>query len=224
MLCSHRFRFIYTKTMKTGGTSVESYFEPCCMPEGTWQLSHERDEYVSDSGIIGYRGADPRPAICKWYNHLPASTIREQLGPDIWDDYFKFCVIRNPFEKAVSAFYFFRSNGSFQADPADSERTQFERWLEMHGVPDDRNVFMIDGAFCLDDVVRHESLESDMARICSRLGIPWNPEAVPRFKAEIRPAHAKVDSLYTPKTREIVAAAYSLELKLFEYSFPRRAA
>lgn len=34
MLISHRKRFIFTKTAKTAGTSVESYFEQYCMPEG----------------------------------------------------------------------------------------------------------------------------------------------------------------------------------------------
>ncbi len=56
MLVSHRYRFIYTKTMKTGGTSVESYFERFCMPDGEWTQSHGREEYVSDAGIIGFRG------------------------------------------------------------------------------------------------------------------------------------------------------------------------
>ena len=40
MLISHRKQFIYTKTAKTAGTSVESYFEKYCMPEGKWQFSH----------------------------------------------------------------------------------------------------------------------------------------------------------------------------------------
>jgi len=44
MLVSHRKKFIYTKTAKTAGTSVESYFEPFCLPEGDWKLEHTRDD------------------------------------------------------------------------------------------------------------------------------------------------------------------------------------
>ena len=103
MLVSHRYRFIYTKTVKTAGTSVESYFERFCMPDGTWQQSHERSEYESSSGIIGFRGV-VIPENTRWWNHMPADLIKRQLGQDVWDSYFKFCVIRNPYEKCISAF------------------------------------------------------------------------------------------------------------------------
>jgi hypothetical protein len=56
MLIGHRKKFIYTKTAKTAGTSIESYFENFCMPENTWKFSNPREEYVSKEGIIGYRG------------------------------------------------------------------------------------------------------------------------------------------------------------------------
>lgn len=53
MLVSHRKKFIYTKTVKAAGTSVVSYFEKSCMPEGAWEFAHFRDEYVSEEGILG---------------------------------------------------------------------------------------------------------------------------------------------------------------------------
>jgi len=105
MLVSHRYKFIYTKTVKTAGTSVESYFEPYCMKEGEWSFAHSRDEYTSETGIIGYRG-NQIPDDCVYYNHMPAQKIKNLLGEDIWNSYFKFCVVRNPFSKAASYYYF----------------------------------------------------------------------------------------------------------------------
>ena len=102
MLVSHRKKFIFTKTAKTAGTSVESYFEKYCMPEGEWQQSHTREEYISETGIIGYRGK--KPPETKFYGHMSASEIKGYLGPEVWEDYFKFTVIRNPFDKLVSGF------------------------------------------------------------------------------------------------------------------------
>src|SRR6185312_9079529 len=102
MLISHRYRFIYTKTNKTAGTSVEAYFERYCMPDGEWHPGHARDEYDSEAGVIGYRGENPKNK--RWYNHMPAALIRQQVGETVWNDYYKFCVIRNPWEKAISGF------------------------------------------------------------------------------------------------------------------------
>ena len=89
-LVSHRHKFIYTKTAKTGGTSVESYFERFCMPGNEWTLSQAREEHVSEFGIVGFRGAK-RPANCTWWNHMPASLIREAVGEEVWETYYKFC-------------------------------------------------------------------------------------------------------------------------------------
>lgn len=60
------------------------------MPE-----THTRDEYVSPAGIIGYRGPMRNPKEShKWWHHMPAWQIRQQIGVQIWNDYFKFCVVR----------------------------------------------------------------------------------------------------------------------------------
>lgn len=69
MLVSHKKEFIYTKTVKTAGTSIEVYFEPYCLPEGEWELSNKRDVYEGGTGIIGYHeGGDI--AGKKWYHHM----------------------------------------------------------------------------------------------------------------------------------------------------------
>ena len=57
MIVSHRKKFIATKGKATTGTSVESFSERFCMPEGQWTASHDREEHVSESGLIGPRGA-----------------------------------------------------------------------------------------------------------------------------------------------------------------------
>jgi hypothetical protein len=225
MLVSHRCSFIYTKTRKTAGSSVESYFEPFCMPEGEWTQRHFREEYVSAAGIIGFRGSRTEKRKALWWNHMPARLIRRRIGDDIWNAYFKFCVIRNPFEKAISAFYFERCR-------ADAERTGqevlwtahdpelFEDWLERSPVPIDRYTFCIDGRFALDDVIRHESLVPDMQRICTRLSVPWEPERLPAFKAGIRPREATARRLYTSRSRQLVRKAFRFELQYFGYKFP----
>jgi hypothetical protein len=232
MLVSHGYQFIYTKTLKTASTSVEVYFEPFCVEEGAANLARVREESVSAAGIVGYRGPS-KPEGCRWWNHMPAAQIRDQLGEDIWTRYFKFCVIRNPYEKAVSAFYFGRSrNPSLSDSPASDTSTHdateeaakdaaaFEHWLITHGPPIDRDKYLIDGQFCLDDVIRHESLAADLERVCTKLGIPWNPDALPQLKTGTRPKTAIAQALYTSTSRRLVEAAYEFELDYFGYQFP----
>ncbi|GAB4461561.1 MAG: sulfotransferase family 2 domain-containing protein [Elainellaceae cyanobacterium] len=227
MLVSHAHQFIYTKTLKTASTSVEAYFEPFCVEQGAADLARVREESVSAAGIVGYRGPG-KPEGCRWWNHMPAAQIRDQLGEDLWTRYFKFCVIRNPYEKAVSAFYFGRSQTKALSDSppqnatadAAADAAAFENWLVSHGPPIDRNKYLIDGQFCLDDVIRHESLAADLERICAKLGVPWNADALPQLKTGTRPKTAIAQTLYTEASRRLVEAAYEFELDYFGYAFP----
>jgi hypothetical protein len=166
VLVSHRYRFIFTKTAKTGGTSVEAYFERFCLPDEDFVPTHGRPAYESASGIIGYRGA--RDGVRRrWFNHMSARSIKRELGDEIWNGYFKFCTIRDPFEKAISAFEHFGKDYTVPLSelrrrlgwPA-SERERFRRWLAGRRLPIDRAAYMIGGKICVDDFIRYETLEA----------------------------------------------------------------
>ncbi len=105
VLVSFHKQFIYTKTIKTAGTSVEVFFEPYCLAPDGYERVHFRAETITDYGIVGFRGGN-MPAGTLWYNHMPAARIREYLGADVWNECFKFCAIRNPFDKLVSMYSF----------------------------------------------------------------------------------------------------------------------
>jgi hypothetical protein len=144
MLLSHVCKFIYLKTRKTAGTSVEIYFEPYCVdPKNYSGERHGRAAEVSEWGIVGSRRME---AGSPWYNHMPAEEIRNLTGRDVWDAYYKFCVIRNPFDKVVS--YFWHEAGlelgeQFRAADFAAVRQSFAAWTERKSFPDDRFIYTI---------------------------------------------------------------------------------
>lgn len=217
MLVSHRHQFIYTKTGKTAGTSVEIYFEPCCVADPTHaDGSQGHKEYVSKSGIIGFRGRTTPPGT-KWWNHMPAAEIKRLLGKKIWNSYFKFCVIRDPFDRAISLFFYVRKQGKIDNDPSLPDCEQFESWLINRRAAVNCDRYMIDGKFCLDDVIRYERLHADMERICNRLGLRWDPAAFPHTKKGIRPPGTTVAEMYTERAEEIVRQQNAFEFDFFAY-------
>jgi hypothetical protein len=236
MLVSHRKQFIYTKTIKTAGTSIEIYFEPYCLPEGQWDCSHIREQFVGDTGIIGYRGGDITGK--KWYNHMPAEKIKQQLGQTIWDRYLKFCVIRNPFDKIVSAYVWFehqmKENPTFNFEvlkqlnficPMDNvvgsniiER--FRDWIAKGGFVDDRDKYMIDNKICVDFFIRYENLTADLRSVCNRLNISYEHTRIPKLKSGIRSAKYKLADYYDRKTIELVEERYQDDIHRFGYTLP----
>lgn len=222
MLVSHRKRFIYTKTVKTASTSVEVFFEPYCMYEGEWTLSHTRDEYVSEAGIVGYRGAAPPPGT-RWWNHMPAALMRLQLGEQVWNDYWKFCTVRDPFDKAASAFMSYIHYNPLPTDDAQDIgklRTAFEAWLASGRAPIDRDKYLIDGEFCVDEVIRYENLHADLASVCERLAIPFDAARLPELKTGTRRTDIDLAHLYSPHALAMVAELYADELERFGYAPP----
>ena len=219
MLVSHRKRFIYTKTIKTAGTSVESYFEKYCLPAGQWQFSHAREASVGPDGIIGYRGRGSNNTT--WYNHMPARQIREQLGDELWESYFKFCVVRNPFDKLLSHFYYILRKEMIdprllQAD----EVASFRNWLKSGGQIIDRDKYLIDGRVCLDYFIRYENLPEGIREVCEKLQIPFEPDQVPRLKTGMRNQHIPLKDYYDHQCVQIVRDLYAFELDYFAYDFP----
>ncbi|MDP6526346.1 MAG: sulfotransferase family 2 domain-containing protein [Kiritimatiellia bacterium] len=239
MLISHRKRFIFTKTDKTAGTSVESYFEKYCMPEGTWEFSHSRDEYVSETGIVGYRG--PQAARRTWHNHMSAAAIKQNIGDEVWNSYFKFTIIRNPFSKLVSAFSYIdkreknrplkerlrklvrniRGKGNALSlisgnNPVD----RFRSWIHNGGAIVDRDRYFIDGDICVDYFIRFEDLADGVKHVCDVLDVPFEPGNMPKLKSGSRNKQLPLKDFYDKETTELVEDLYAFELKHFDYQMP----
>jgi hypothetical protein len=218
---------------------VESYFERYCMPEGAWNFSHARKEYVGKEGIIGYRGANARGK--QWYNHMPAVEIRNKIGSSIWDSYFKFTVVRNPFDKLISSFYMLENSkrkltkfGRLRVFAkkllgkatlvdriaGDSEIDRFRSWMRAGGAIIDRDKYLINGDICVDFFIRFEDLENGIKDVCNKLGIAFEPNRIPYLKSGIRSQEFSLNEFYDPETIDIVNKLYEFELNYFGYSVP----
>ena len=219
LLVSHLHKFVYTKTMKTAGTSVEAYFERFCTDAPNAPTTEMRGEAVSAAGIIGARSLMANGKNNEWWNHMPAMQIRQKLGRQMFDSYFKFCCIRNPFDKTLSAYFWYDDLKQIELPKTMEPKLRFEAWLEAKGPPLDRNKYMIGANYVMDDVVRHESIAADMERICGKLEVPWEPERLPTYKAGVRP-EGTIAEMYTDRARELVAEKYAFELDKFGYRFP----
>lgn len=225
MLLSHAHRFIYTKTVKTAGTSVEVYFENACVPAGANLINgHYVEETVTPAGIIGYRGADPCGRT--WYNHMPAKAIRDLIGRATWDEYYKFCVVRNPFDKMVSLWWFINSRQEYRHEHQDFSkiRADFCSWCAGHAkFAIDRDKYLIDGRISVDFFIRYETLTEGLDSVCRQIGYPFQPERLGRFKSDSRVIKRPFSDYYDRSAAAAVAAAFDWELDYFCYARPSEA-
>lgn len=221
VLVSFHKKFIYTKTNKTAGTSVEIFFEPYCLPPEGYEQKHYRGEAVTDYGVVGFRGPH-MPVDTLWYNHMPAAQIRKYLGSGIWDEFFKFCIIRNPFDKLVSMYFFHMSREKERLEDLEfsAVRRDFLAWLKERRFVLDHDKYLIDGSICVDYFIRFETLRDDLAEVCRKLRIERDASELERFKSESRPINKHFSEFYDEEARKIVADSYAFELNYFGYRLP----
>lgn len=223
MLLSHPKRFIYLKTTKTGGTSVEIFLEPYCRPAESGEPRHHQDAIISHVGIVGYRGKQPKGQT--WWNHMPGIQVRELVGERIWGEYYKFCIVRNPFDRMVSQWWMImpaelRPRASVDMGFA---RERFSRWVEEgRGLTIDRNVYLIDGKPCTDRILRYENMKRDLQSLCKDLELDPDVSRLGTYKSEFRARKEPYMDYYTERARLAVENLFGYELDYFGYAFETR--
>ena len=255
MLVSHRKGFIYLKTQKTAGTSTESYFEEYCMPEGAWKFSHYHNQHESDAGIVGVRDDKITDGVRqldnpneRWDTHIGGARIKERLEPEVWNSYFKFCNVRNPFDVLVSRFFFeidlqnlrhifqqkkdhrikyrlhrLKHLGRVRKDDPivfiEKFRIFAREFLTKHIQKEDYPIYVINGEVCVDYFIRYENLETGIKYVCEKLDIPFRPERIPKLKSGIRDTTIDPRMFYDDETISLVNEVCRFELETFNYSF-----
>lgn len=231
-LLSYKRHFIYLKTHRTASTTTECYFEAECLAPGEYETSLLRaadypaiPEITTSWGAVGARGgyarADPRPSF---RNHMSANAVRLRAGEAFWREALKFCNVRNPWDKTVSAFW-----GDLSDDDAAALATQdfsvivrtFQAWVDQRWRrASDRDKYLIDGRFCVDIVIRYERLADGIADVCERIGTPFDPERIRRWGAHKRaPVRNPYQHYYSPRLRHLVRDVYAPEIERFGYRF-----
>ena len=229
MIVSHRHQFIFIKTRKTAGTSLEIALSEHCGPDDIITPIDSADETQRQE--LGFRGpqnltmparglslnssmsAMKQRRLPQFHNHVSASVVRRALGRRVWNSYFKFTIERNPFDKAVSRYWW----GTRNNDP----RPSIEDYLTR--VPrrmlSDWELYTIDDRIAVDYVVRYERLDEGLSVLADRLGLQLTlppSRAKGGYRADRRP----VEEVLTPLSAARIEQTCWRELAAFAYVRP----
>lgn len=213
MIASHAHRFIFLKTRKTAGTSVEISLSKVCGPDDIiTEISPEDEELRRSVGGRAPQNFTSPPLARKAYNHIGAKSVREIVGPDVWRDYYTFAIERNPWDAVVSL-YFWKYKDL--PELPDFEKFVDEVWIEQ--LSNNRRMYRMRGQIVVDRVLRYERLAEEIQEVWDHLGLPGEP-TLPRAKGNARPA-GHYRELYTDASRQRVADVFHDSIKTFGYTF-----
>jgi hypothetical protein len=222
MIVSHTRRLIFIKTKKVGGSSFEIALSRFCGPDCVITPLGRGDETARRA--LGFRGAqnhedtrwpDGTTSHGAFAAHEPAPSLKARIPPDIWQGYRKITIWRNPFDAAISRYYWRRRT------LPDLDFGQFVlRFPELLSV--NPEIAPLSGEARLDHYIAYENLEADLAAI--GLGDVWDVFRTLNAKGQSRPADgATVPEIYArfPDAIAAVAAACADEIDHFGYAIPQ---
>lgn len=221
MLISHRHRFIFLKTQKTAGTAIEIALRAVLGPDDVITPISRADERLSRqlgrpgprhfrAPLRDYQIAELLQLLTRgrlkkrFYNHIPAARVQALLPMAIWQDYLKISVERNPFDKAISSYYW-RTRKQRQPIPID-QYLQRCPTSEISNWP----IYSINDAVLTDVMLRHEQLADDLATLATRLSLPQPlelPQQRPKgqIRRDRRPWQEVLDSASQERIRQVCA-------------------
>ena len=229
MIISHKHKFIFIKTAKTAGTSIEVFLAKHCgpldvvTPIGPPVEGHQPRNYRGFINPIPEVIADPgrlfpalRHALTsreKFYNHMPASEVRSRVPDQVWKTYFKFCVERNPWDKVLSHYHMHaaREGGSLSLDEYLARGRfplNFFRYTDRFGTK-----------IIVDRIVRYENLIAELGEVFAKLDIPFDGSLGIRAKSGYRTDRRPYQEVFNDEQRRIVERAFAREIERHGYRF-----
>ncbi len=166
-IISNKYNFIFVKTTKTAGTSIELELsklvedDAVVTPIVPVEPGHSPRNYS--------RGRFYKP----YYNHMPASLIRRYLGSKTYFSKFSFCIERNPITKCISHYHMLANSPHHGADA--SRTLSWADYVDRGEFPIDvdKYVDIVDGRrqLIVNEVLAYEELPKELARIGLRIGL-----------------------------------------------------
>jgi hypothetical protein len=215
VIVSHEHGFVFMKTRKTAGTSVEIALSRVCGEDDVITPVTDVDEGLRRAhGGRGPQHFESPPHLERTaFNHMPVSMVRRMLGRKKFESYFSFAVERNPWDAVVSLYHWrFR----------DSEPGPFPEYVASEAVETfatkNQRIYRIKGEVAVDRVLRYESLADELAAVWSELGLPGGPD-LPHAKGGTRPRGPSYRSYYDDASRQRVADLFAAPIADLGYEF-----
>ena len=187
-----------------------------CFPKRKYSV---QKAFSHSFGVAVIKSWNSRWVENKLENHSSLKNVRNRFSKE-WENYLKFCVVRNPWDQVVSAYHWdvqkrFKLNKpSFCKWFQENFQNEPYRWRKSL---DASFYCRIDGQLAIDYVVKYENLLNDLLFVCKKVGLDWDGW-LPNEKGNIR-TNRDYRGWYNDAMRQCVAEAYQKDIEEFGYEW-----
>lgn len=217
MLISYNQKFIFFHVTKGAGTSIKKALKSYAQEPERFKI--KRPPKFLNNQL--------NPLYEKWESflwHAKAREVKKELSDEVYNSFYKFSFVRNPWDWQVSMYHFILNETSHIRHEIVKSMSGFEEYLEW--VINTRNPYPkgatkfqkdiitdYDGKLIVDFLGKYETLPQDFQYICQLLNLD---ASLPHLNSSV---HRDYRSYYNDKTKKIVEEYFQEDIKLFGYTF-----
>jgi Sulfotransferase family len=211
MRISHRYKFVFFASPKTGSSTVRQFLDP----------------YTDVMPSITFKSRTPENPFYPHMRPVEAKQCFDRYGWD-FDGYTKFVCVRNPWARLVSLFHHVYRNASpppfddwirsVQPFGAGARGDDAERWRKYGSYSIEHFIKDESGGILVDKVIRTEEIDRTLTPYLRALGIPVRADQRLPCRNVTGSGRRYVD-YYTRQTADRVRWLYRYDIASYGYEF-----
>lgn len=219
-MISDKLKTIFVHIPKTGGASIESIIWP--------PISERTEEQLWNGMIDKFHNKYQTGGL----QHLHAEQIKKEIGEQRFNEYYKFSIVRNPWERTISQFFYLKKRtdlldfiGLKKSVSLKEYLKRIQQKLHVQWEPQYKFLLNSNGDLLVDFIGRFEHLERDTE--CALRAID-NINFTSLYREGFQMPHLNkgnhkhYSEYYDDESKEIVADIYAEDIKEFHYCFEQK--
>lgn len=219
MLLSESKQFIFVHIEKTAGNAIKDYlrkYDSC--QQNLFDIVLNKFFHVS---FYTYNSVDNIKKLKSLsLGHAMLYVIQQNVSPEIFDNYFKFAFVRNPYSREVSIYEYIKKIKTHPQNELIS-KLSFPEYLEWRVTKNLRLQFdyivNYNKEFCLNYLGRFENLDEDFEVCCQKLKIP-EPSSLAKVNVTKEKDYDYRD-YYDEKAKQLIEKYFQKDLEYLGYDF-----
>ena len=163
MPISHKYKAIFVHVPKTGGTSIHKFLKIPKQASALWGNEREIRILFNNRKFV--------------LHHAPIGYIKH-MYPEIFDDYFKFGFVRNPYDRVISEYRWHHRKEENRPEEVN-DVVYFSKWIREFYEKDNidhkctqKCILYYNDVLLMDKVYKYEDFQESIEEIKLMLGAP----------------------------------------------------
>jgi hypothetical protein len=209
MVISHSKKFIFIHNYKVAGTSITNALST--IGNESFRQSSLKDKLLIALSIY------PKIFSSDFNVHITADELRKNIPGKIFDSYFKFGFVRNPWDWQVSLYLYMLKQETHHQHQLIKKMKGFDEYIDWRVNKDfhlQKDFFYDQNNVCLVDYIgKFEDIEASTKKLFTKFNL--NIE-IPHLNASR--SNADYMHFYSEKSFNLIAEAFKEDITIFGYS------